>query len=204
MWPLGENARKARDIRLPLPTLHALTLSPDGSLCAGISRYEPGLRIFETATGKTVKEFELSTFHMLQWCPDGKFFLINGPTTVLWETQHWTTIPIPQFKPTILPAGAIRFFPLDATGLCTTVAMVEDYHKIVLLSLVTRTRLATLEVPPHHSIYEIAISADRRWLVAATAQGQLQCWDLLELKSFIEPFQNDGSLETNKFPADEK
>lgn len=163
----------------------SLAFSPDGTRLAMGFRHHPGVQILNGQSDAIEVRLPLPGGQTLAWSPDGRWLVASGATHVLWDTQSWTVNTLPQIAPCAPPAGAAAFSPSlpgQATGF---LALASAGNRVVLVELASRTIVATLEAPEGRVLYQLSFSPDLRWLLAASAQGEIQAWDIAHLRSLL-------------------
>jgi WD40 repeat protein len=148
-------------------------------------RHHPGVQILNGQSDAIEVRLPLPGGQTLAWSPDGRWLVASGATHVLWDTQSWTVNTLPQIAPCAPPAGAAAFSPSlpgQATGF---LALASAGNRVVLVELASRTIVATLEAPEGRVLYQLSFSPDLRWLLAASAQGEIQAWDIAHLRSLL-------------------
>jgi len=125
-----------------LPKVGNVSVSRDGSLVAGGTWKGTGVAIWETQTGKRVKELSVTGNAVVAFSPDGEWLATsNGEECRLWHTRTWTPRPpLPRDRAGDLH-GALAFSP-DGTVL----ALLESrLTRIKLVAVPDGRELATLE-----------------------------------------------------------
>lgn len=116
---------------------------------------------------------------------DGRWLVASGATHVLWDTESWIVNALPPIPPCPPPAGAAAFSPSTPDQPTAFLAVASAGNRIVLIELATRRIAATLEAPEGRVLYQLSFSPDLRWLLAASAQGEIQAWDITHLRSLL-------------------
>ena len=178
IWPAGAtNDAKVRLVSVGNTGCGQIALSRDGGLLAAGYRYDRGLLILDVATGGTLRRFDLSPRHAIEWSGDGRWLAACGTTFALWDTATWQQVELPALEANGPPAADVKFsHPTD--GRSRWLALVTGSQRVTVMDVATRRIAATLEAPGRGLIYGLDFSRDNRWLAAASARGEVQIWDL--------------------------
>jgi WD40 repeat protein len=186
LWPAGAtNGAGVKFLRADNTGTGMIALSPDGAKIAVAYRYDPGLVILHSATGKILHRLELPPRHALAWSPDGRWLAACGTTAQLWDTETWERVPMPALESNHPPAGDVAFSWREQGG-SKRLAVVTGGNRVTMIDLARREITATLEAPSQRLIYKLDFSPDDRWLAAACARGEIHLWDLAAMNSRIE------------------
>jgi len=181
IWPAGAtNGARAKFIKATSPGM--IALSPNAAKIAVAYRYDPGLDIFEVATGQIIRRLELPPRHALAWSPDGRWLAACGTTAPLWDTVAWERVPLPALESNHPPAGDVAFASLEH-GSSRWLAVVTGGNRVTLIDLARREIAATLESPSGRLIYKLDFSPDNRWLATACTRGEVHLWDMRMVRS---------------------
>jgi WD40 repeat protein len=179
VWPTGDAQSARTKFFREAPMLREETaLSPDGGLVATHGFYDPGVTIFDVATGAIHRRLSLPGRHSTAWSPDGRWFAGVGSTFNLWATANWQPVSLPPLEPNLFPSAAVAFSWPDSEGQSRYLATPTGTSRIALIALSTRTVVATLEGPVARPIYRVTFSRDGNWLAVALAGGEIQLWNL--------------------------
>jgi eukaryotic-like serine/threonine-protein kinase len=160
----------------------SLALSPDGSRLAMGFRHDPGLHIMDLNANRITRKLSLPGGQNLAWSPDGRWLAASGTTNVLWDTTTWTAHPLPDVAPCPPPSGGTAFGASPAGQPTSQLALASGGTRIVLIEPATQKVIATLEAPEGRVLYQLAFSPNLLWLAAASAQGEIQLWNLAHLR----------------------
>jgi WD40 repeat protein len=181
IWPADLASSQQKEHVRYLKSEHGtgeFALSPDGSLAAVAHRYDPGLLIFNVASGEVIHRMELPPRHALDWSADGHFLSASGTSTLLWDARTWEGLSLPILAANHPPAAAVAFAWPNAQGQVDLLAVAAGNSRIALLRLPARQVLTILTPPTELSLFRIAFSRDGQWLGASTARGEVQLWNL--------------------------
>lgn len=186
VWPAGD--RDGSRVKILTGGLGGgeAALSPDGSRVAANSHYSADMVVFDAAHGSVLKNLPLPTRHAIAWSPDGKWLAGVGTTFRLWDTASWELIALPSLEPNVAAFTAVAFSWPGAEGSSRHLAATTGSTRIVLIDMLTRGIVATLEAPQPRAIYKLGFSKDGRWLAAALAGGEIQIWDLPVIQSRLQ------------------
>jgi serine/threonine protein kinase/WD40 repeat protein len=158
----------------PHEQIQYVAVSPDGRWTATGTQEGLQVKIWESQTGRLVKELPLGATSRVAFSPDGQWLATDCAGRRLWRTETWEEKPLPpgeaQYRPTFSPDG----------GLMAT----ETFQGVVVLSEVATGReIARLEDPNQDRVQWSAFLPDSARLVTISAnKGDVHVWDLRYLR----------------------
>jgi serine/threonine protein kinase/WD40 repeat protein len=151
-----------------------VAFSPDGRWVATGTWVGRGVRIWDVASRRLVKELPLGRA-AVAFSPDARLLVTGSQHSQVWETGTWRELY--RTPDTGTTAGPSAFSP-DGRIL----AVVKDQRIVLLLVAETGRVLAELEAPGSTSISGMRFSPDGTALLALEWTRDIQVWDLRRLR----------------------
>jgi WD40 repeat protein len=157
--------------------------SPDGRWLAAGVWSDDGIKVWELATGKWVKDLPGSRQHRTRttvlFSPDGKWLVAGGQVEYrFWRVGSWET-------GLVIPRSHLenRYGRMAFTrdGKVLAIAWLRDLVRLVDVS--NGKELATLTSPDPKPITKICFSPDEKQLAVATDNYVIHLWDLQGLRA---------------------
>ena len=164
-------------------------ISSDGKWIASGTWKGSGVRVWEAASGRIVRDLATSESARVCFSPDNRWMVTGGTNYVVWEVGSWRrryALPRANAADSI---GSIAFSP-DGKIL----ALVRSRASIELLLASTGERLARLEAPRSSNLYDLRFDPDGRRLFALEWDQQVQVWNLTRLRSELRKLGLDWDL----------
>jgi WD40 repeat protein len=166
--------------------LFFVAVSPDSRLVASGPYKARGIHVWESATGKRVKDLPAEGSVSVGFSPDGRWLVAGGSQEYrLWEVGSWRPgLTLARDNPGDQP-GKMAFSP-DGT-----LAIVDSLMIVKLVDPATGRGLATLEAPDPEFIDSLRFSPSGDFLAAACGNCTIQIWDLARIRERLETMKLD-------------
>lgn len=159
--------------------MRAVCLSPDGRRVSGTTPSDPSVGVWDTVTGKLLRNLPARSPGAATFSPDGARLAINeAEDVVVWDLETGGELwrrPLPR-------SGASVAWSPDGR----TVAAVRENMVPVLLAAATGHVLARLEHPDARPCSALAFSPDSGQLACFLGSHRIQLWDLRALRHGLE------------------
>jgi eukaryotic-like serine/threonine-protein kinase len=165
--PLGPHG----DVRL-------VAVSPDGQWVAtGRFSYPGGAKIWQTDTGRLIKDLPVGGSCQVAFSPDGAWLATTGGSRLrLWSSGSWTEGPV--IPGNVLSVGYVAFSPDNKA-----VAVETGKGVVRLIDLKTGQDLAQLEDPNQERAGCIAFSPRGDQLITTSFESNsIHVWDLAAIR----------------------
>jgi len=179
----------------------AAALSPDGRWAAIGSAATKEVSLWDSTTGQRVHRFHDGQNWQVAFSQDGRWLATFRKSCLLWETSSWKPGPALPLLKENTAVGPAAFSP---DSHC--IAFVLDEREVHLFSLPEPKLLTVLTAPNGARIRRLEFSPDGSILAAACPLGEVQLWDLRELRSSLArmnldwdapPLPVKGAMATN-------
>ncbi len=162
-----------------------------GGRLASTSRWKgQGTRIWDLETQGLVRNLSDEGGVSL-FSPDGRWLAVGTSAEILlYETDSWGVVRrLPRDSPSAI-SGLVAFSP-DSRILAVT----HTLRQVRLVASATGEVLATLDAPTPERITALSFSGDGSVLAAGTDNGQVQLWNLRELRKRLADLRLDWDGE---------
>jgi WD40 repeat protein/tetratricopeptide (TPR) repeat protein len=192
VWHRGTDNRVVR--LLPHDDCRSSATSPDGKYVATGSHSYSGLRIWEAATGKLVKEVLSDTFWtMPTFSPDNQW--LTDWRGLRWRVGDWTPGTSLRQLPGMAKRGTHAFSPDGSL-----IAVDADEGVIVLLDATGEKEIARLTDPNQLVANHMEFTSDGSKLISLSIHGrELHVWDLRLIRERLNELGLDWELPA--YPA---
>jgi WD40 repeat protein len=164
-----------------------VAVSPEGEWVATGSHSDSdvSVKIWESRTGRHVRDLPLESSSLVGFSPDGRWLLTTGGGCRLWSVGTWREGP-----KTAGEAGAFAFSP-DSKVL----AVEAGTGTVLLLDPDTGREYARLEDPNQERAVDLTFSTDGSQLFASTQGGLgVHVWDLRAIRAELAKRRLDWDL----------
>lgn len=163
-----------------------LSISPDKSLVAMGTFHGWGLALWDTRTGKQLKDFRDGNTSAY-FSPNGRFLVSAGSSAYrVHETTDWSLLhQIPTDSGTDLPNLAA--FTSDSRLL----AVVKQLNRVELFDTATWNQIAVLLAPDAQLVNWMTFNPGNQSLAVATRGDAVHLWDLAKLNERLVPLGLD-------------
>jgi WD40 repeat protein/Flp pilus assembly protein TadD len=150
--------------------VRSIAVSPDGRLVATGSHGALHVKVWETETGKFVKELAVGPFARVSFSPDGRWLATGGGGCRLWAVDSWQEGPP-------MGGGIQCGFAFSADS---RILAVETGHGVIrLVDPDTGHEYARLENPNQERAGSLTFSPDGTQLMVTSGEAQpFHIWDL--------------------------
>lgn len=190
IYDLEQRRELVRFTNAVVPKL--LSISPDKSLVAMGTFHGWGLALWDTMTGKQLKDFRDGNTSAY-FSPDGRFLISAGSSTYrIHETTNWSLLhQIPTDSGTDLPNLAA--FTSDSR----LIAVVKQLNRVELFDTAKWNQVAVLSAPDAQLVNWMTFNPGNQSLAVATRGDAMHLWDLAKINDRLAPLGLDwtsGSL----------
>jgi WD40 repeat protein len=164
-----------------------LCLSPDGNWLASTVDDHFESKLWNAQTGKWVKDFPGIRSANVQFSPDSRWLVFGtGREYVFHRVGTWQPcLRLPRDSAGY-HRGAVAF-----TRDSKTAAIAYGPRVIRLIDVESGRELATLEAPATDPLTVLAFTSDNRRLLAGTANGMIQLWNLRRIREQLRELSLD-------------
>jgi WD40 repeat protein len=178
VWPTGKSAA-GRKLGPVSEELWSVALSPDTRLTAAGTREGSGIRVWDTATGKLVKELpDHGNKTVVVFSPDGRWLTTSKGQS--WRVGTWTAAPsLPPGLPAYSPDGRV-------------LALAEPTGAVLLARPGTARVLVRLRDPHGSGAVSLTFTPDgSRLILASNDSRAVHVWDLRQLRRELAALELD-------------
>ncbi|SPE54739.1 putative Mitogen-activated protein kinase kinase [Verrucomicrobia bacterium] len=172
------------------PRVEHVALDPVGHWAATGTWMGTGVNVYDASTGSLLRELPVEGSATVEFSPDGHWLATSGRQEFrLWNTETWEPLPQPVPGDGVIEVNPIAFSPDGRL-----VALVHDTYDIELLQVPTCERIGTLREPTLATISALTFSPDGTQLAAIGWLGQLDLWDLRQLRKELRKMDLEWKL----------
>jgi WD40 repeat protein len=183
-------------LKSPPARVGSIAMSPDGRWLSAGANEPYGIQVWDTATGKKVKDFRGrkrgAGVAGVSFSPDSRQLVEGGRREYrIWQTGSWAPgLVIPREHLETTPG--VMAFSRDGTIL----ALAWSRHLLRLVDPASGQELATLTAPDPQPISHIGFSPDDGQLAVTTENQLIHLWDLRQLRRGLRALGLDWGKPT--------